>query len=69
MSLFRSDDPVRDAERYMAAQDILLERRPKCDCCDRHIQDDEALHYVTRTMDIWLCLECIDDNTELIEVD
>lgn len=69
MSLFRSNDPVRDAERYTAAQDILLARRPKCDCCDKHIQDDEALHYVTRTIDIWLCLECINDNTEWIEVD
>ena len=69
MSLFRSDDPVRDAERYIAAQDLRLARRPKCHCCDRHIQDDEALHYVTSKLDIWLCLGCIEDNTELIEVD
>lgn len=67
--LFLSDDPARDAERYMEAQDILLEMRPECDCCGRHIRDDEALHYVTRTLDIWLCLECIEDNTEFIEVD
>lgn len=69
MYLIRSDDPVRDAERYMEAQDILLARRPQCDCCGKHIQDEEALHYVTSKIDIWLCLECIEDNTELIEVD
>ena len=67
--MFRSEDPVRDAERYMEAQDIRLARRPKCDCCGRHIQDGEALHYVTRAIDIWLCLECIDDNTEWIDDD
>lgn len=69
MSLYRSDDPARDAERYMMAQDIRLARRPKCDCCGEHIQDDSALHYVTSEVDIWICLECIEDNTEYIEVD
>lgn len=69
MSLYMSDDPVRDAERYITAQDIRLARRPKCHCCDRHIQDDEALHYTAGILDFWLCLECIEDNTELIEVD
>lgn len=69
MSLYMSDDPVLDAERYMAAQDLRLARRPKCDCCDKHIQDDMALHYVTSKIDIWICLECIEDNTEYIEVD
>lgn len=69
MSLYRSEDPARDAERYMMAQDIRLARRPKCDCCRGHIQDDEALHYVTSKVDIWLCLECIENNTEYIEVD
>lgn len=69
MSLYRSEDPVLDAERYTTALDILLARRPQCDCCKKHIQDEEALHYVTRKIDIWVCLECIEDNTELIEVD
>ena len=69
MSLFRSDDPARDAECYMDALDILLARRPKCHCCDKHIQDDEGLHYVTSAFDIWLCLGCIEDNMEYIEVD
>lgn len=69
MSLYRSDDPVRDAERYMMAQDIWLARLPKCDCCDKHIQDDQAFHYVTSKVDIWICLGCVEDNTEYIEED
>ena len=69
MSLYRSEDPALDAERYMNALDILLEMRPKCDCCGKHIQDDTALHYVTSKVDIWICLECVEDNTEYIEVD
>lgn len=68
-NVFRSDDPALDAERYMAAQDIRLARRPQCDCCGKNIQDGSALHYVTSKIDIWLCLDCIDDNTEYIEED
>ena len=69
MLLIMTDDPERDADRYMAAQDILLARRPKCDCCGEHIQEETALHYVTRKIDIWICPECVEDNTEYIEVD
>ena len=69
MRMYRSDNPVLDAEIHMMAQDILLARRPKCDCCGEHIQDETALHYVTREVDIWICLECIEENTEYIEVD
>lgn len=69
MPLFLSDDPARDAERYEAYRDAQLERLPKCHCCGKRIQDDEALHYTAITTDFWLCLGCIDDNTELIEVD
>ena len=69
MSLYMSDDPARDAERYMMAQDILLERRPKCQCCGRHIQDDEGLHFVDEAIDLWLCQDCIEANMEYIEVD
>lgn len=69
MRMYRSDNPVLDAERYMEAQDIRLARRPKCDCCGEHIQEESALHYATGKIDIWLCQECIDGNTEYIEVD
>ena len=66
---YLSDDPAWDAERYMAAQDIRLARRPQCDCCKEHIQEDEALHYVTNKIDIWICHECVEENTEYIEED
>ena len=69
MFLMMTDDPERDYDRYIMAQEILLARRPQCDCCGNHIQDDSALHYVTSKVDIWLCLECIEGNTEYIEVD
>lgn len=63
--MYMSDDPARDAERYMADLDKKLAKRPVCDCCKRHIQDDLALHYG----DIWLCNSCRYDNEEFIEVD
>ena len=69
MLLIMTDGPERDAERYMAAQDLWLARRPKCDCCGNHIQEEQALHYVTRTIDIWLCEDCLDNSMEYIEVD
>ena len=67
--MYLSDDPVRDAERYMMAQDILLARRPQCCVCRRHIQDEEALHFQTKHEDVWLCMKCVEDKTEYIEVD
>ena len=67
--MYRSDDPALDAERYMRAMDILLERRPKCQCCGRHIQDEEALHFADEKTDLWLCQNCIEANMEYIEVD
>ena len=67
--MFPSDDLDRDIERHLNAMDILLERRPKCNCCGKHIQDNEALHYTAREFEIWLCLNCVDENTEYIEVD
>ena len=64
---FYSDDPVMDEMRHTRALDILLERRPVCNCCGRHIQDDTGLHYVTKQEEIWLCLDCVEDKTEFIE--
>ena len=65
--MFYTDDPVMDEEMRQRAFDIKLARRPKCHNCGKHIQDSEALHYVTKDIEIWLCLECIENNTELIE--
>ena len=66
---YRSDDPALDAERYMMAQEIRLARLPQCHCCEEHIRANAALHYVTRSLDIWLCPDCVEDLTEYIEED
>lgn len=67
--VFRSDDPDRDAERYMRAQEIWLARRPVCHCCEQNIQEESALHYVAVGVDVWLCENCISLNQEYIEED
>lgn len=64
---FYSDDPALDEMRHQRALDIALARRPQCHCCKKHIQDEEALHYTGGLEDIWLCLDCVEDKTEIIE--
>lgn len=41
MSFFYSGDPVRDAERYLAAQDEEAEKYPVCAHCDEPITDEK----------------------------
>ena len=65
--MFYSDDPVMDEMRHTRALEMALARRPVCHCCRKHIQDEEALHYDGGKEDIWLCLDCVSDNTALIE--
>ena len=67
--MYYTDDPVRDEMLRQRALDMALARRPKCHCCRKHIQDEEALHYCGGMEDIWLCLSCIDDQMQYIEVD
>lgn len=43
MSSFYSDDPVRDAERYIAEQENRLELLPKCTSCGQPIQQEKAV--------------------------
>lgn len=52
--LIRTDNPVRDAERYFAEQDEKMEKCPKCCCCGQHIQEKFA---VCNDGD-WYCEEC-----------
>lgn len=61
--MFRSDDPARDAERYMAYLDAKLARRPKCDCCGEHIREDSALWY----KGVYICDSCVELNIQYIE--
>ena len=50
-------------ESHNRKQEAWLASRPVCSHCKKHIQDEEALHIG----DEWLCLECIEDNMELID--
>lgn len=38
--MFYSDNPVRDAEMYMARQEAELLKMPICEHCGERIQDD-----------------------------
>ena len=38
--MFYSNDPIADAERYAAEQDIEIRRLPVCRECKEHIQDE-----------------------------
>ena len=67
--MYGRSDPDVDLEVHMMAMDILTARRPVCQCCGNHIQEDEALHFTDKEIDLWLCLSCIERNMEYIEVD
>lgn len=51
-----TDDPIADAERYIAKQEEELERLPKRGCCNNPIQDD----YCYEINDELICQECLD---------
>lgn len=40
--MFRSDNPIRDFERYDAEQQRKLDRLPKCAYCSEPIQDERC---------------------------
>lgn len=58
MSFYRTDDPVRDAENYIADKEKELEKFPKCLYCKHHIQDD----YLYEINDEVICEECLNQN-------
>ena len=53
-----TDDPVFDAERYMAEQEAKLDKLPKCADCGEPIQDD---HFYM-ICDEPICPDCLDSN-------
>ena len=55
-TMYRTDDPERDFDRWQAVQEAKLERLPKCSHCEEHIQDD-AYYEVHGTI---LCPECLE---------
>lgn len=58
MSCFRTDDPVKDFERHDRDRERKLAERPRCDICDRPIQDD---HFYLINGDN-VCQECLEDH-------
>lgn len=38
--MYYTNNPVADAERYMAEQERELQKLPKCNHCREHIQDE-----------------------------
>ena len=51
---YRTDDPVKDAERYDAEQEAELDKMPKCSHCKEPIQDG----YLFDIEDTLYCKEC-----------
>lgn len=56
--MYYSDDPVRDAERYMEDQERRSEQRPVCSDCGYTIYDD---HYYQINDEV-ICRRCLDHN-------
>lgn len=54
----RTNDPAADYDRYDAEREASLERLPKCDYCDKYIQDD-CFYEINEEV---ICEECINDN-------
>ena len=54
--IFRSDDPLRDFDNWDAEQNKWLSKRPVCDECGEHIQDERA-YYINGE---WICPNCMD---------
>ena len=53
-----TDDPVFDAERYMAEQEAELDKLPVCVECERHITTDECYELDNGLV----CPDCLNDN-------
>ena len=58
MSVFRSDDPNADFDRWEAEQNKGLQELPVCDYCYEPIQDD---HWYEINGDN-ICVDCLDRN-------
>lgn len=53
-----TDDPLFDYYRHMDEQEEALERLPKCDYCDEHIQDG----YFYLINDEVICERCLNEH-------
>jgi uncharacterized OB-fold protein len=55
--MYRTDDPVRDAERYFSKLDEEYENGPKCEKCGEPL---DAFHYYVE--DEHICEECLHEH-------
>lgn len=55
MMIFRTDNPIRDFERYDAYQAEELKKRPVCEYCGEPITDD---HYY-EIFEEKVCSDCL----------
>lgn len=53
-----TNDPARDADRYDAEQNKILQRLPVCSDCGEHITDD----YFYEINSEYICPTCLNDN-------
>lgn len=60
MSYFRTDDPLRDFDRYDAAMAAREARLPQCEKCGEYIHDDVYFEIDNEI----LCEECMRDRYE-----
>ena len=60
--MYRSDNPIADAERYLAKEEANLENLPECECCGEPITDEFAFLVDDR----WYCECCIDDMKKVV---
>ena len=58
----RTDDPLRDFDRWDAEQQAKLDRLPKCECCGHPIQQEDAVNIFNR----WYCDDCLEQLRESI---
>ena len=58
MSIYRTDDPIADFDRYDAEQSKWEEKLPVCSECGEKVHDD----YFYEINDEVICSECLDSN-------
>ena len=62
-----TDNAVRDAERYYNDLDERLERRPVCDFCGEHIQEETYYCISHRLINVNICERCLEEFREYVE--
>lgn len=70
---FYTDDPIADAERWIAEQENRLELLPKCVCCKQPIQQEKAVcvggYYYCKDFELDAWEEVRENYLESIEVE